>query len=168
MHFADASGADLAINAVTNDAVDPTHSNRSSRPARWHCHPHRSPTNQETLCPLIPSPFSPPPSVTKRTPRHPRRVERAYLTGLLAGLRTSLPDGDVPTVPSHAPLSPSSRAWIDGVLGGTARSLAAGTAVTATTAEPATTPPVGIGAGGAPCASCGRRRPAQSRITSRH
>ena len=44
--------------------------------------------------------------------------ERAYLTGLLAGLRTSPPDGDVPLVPSHAPLSPTSRAWIDGVLAG--------------------------------------------------
>ena len=150
MHFADASGADLAINAVTNDAVDPD----SLQPEFKACAVALSPApvadqpgdpvSTDSVA-LLASAFGD----QAHAPVTLAESERAYLTGLLAGLRTSPPDGDVPTVPSHAPLSPSSRAWIDGVLAGVYSRvpLAAGTAVTATTGGTGNDTPVGIGAG---------------------
>ncbi|QKT06924.1 molybdopterin-dependent oxidoreductase [Gordonia sp. X0973] len=117
MHFADATGPDLAINAVTNDAVDPD----SLQPEFKACAVALSPAP-------ITAPLGEPVSdaVTLLASAFGDQTaeitlseaERAYVGGLLIGLRTNPPEGHVPAVPVHAPLSPTSRAWVDGVLAG--------------------------------------------------
>ncbi|GAB09587.1 putative nitrate/sulfite reductase [Gordonia araii NBRC 100433] len=121
MHFADATGADLAINAVTNDAVDPDSLQPEFKACAVALAPAPLPAAAASGEPLtdttalLASAFG---SQVADEPVTLTVAERAYLTGLLAGLRTSPPDGQVPAVPAHAPLSDTSRAWIDGVLAG--------------------------------------------------
>ncbi|WP_161926843.1 bifunctional nitrate reductase/sulfite reductase flavoprotein subunit alpha [Gordonia crocea] len=126
MHFADTAGADLAINAVTNDAVDPDSLQPEFKacavvltpaplPAEPADTPHSPGGSVSDTASLLEAAFGPLASSEPVTLSDP---ERAYLTGMLAGLRSSPPDGHVPTVPAHAPLSDTSRAWIDGVLAG--------------------------------------------------
>jgi sulfite reductase (NADPH) flavoprotein alpha-component len=82
---------------------------------------------------------------------------RIYLAGMLAGLRSDAGQrtGGVPTVPLSAPLDPSTRLWVDGLLAGifarteTPPSLPAGTAESPIS-KPAAGPPNAPGADAAP------------------
>ncbi|CAM3902030.1 molybdopterin-dependent oxidoreductase [Tsukamurella ocularis] len=115
MHFADAFGEDVAVNAVTNDAVDPE---------------SLQPEFKVSAVALTPVPADPP--APAETPASPLAAALApyasgpgeltaeasgFLGGLLTGLSVAPPSG-VPTVPGDAPLAPTARAWLEGVLAG--------------------------------------------------
>ncbi|KPN90096.1 bifunctional nitrate reductase/sulfite reductase flavoprotein subunit alpha [Pseudomonas nunensis] len=135
-HWNDVFGANLAINAVTNDAVDPI----SLQPEFKFCAvvlqrveliehsfldvptpvaneiPHLSeelPMSRiEAFADLAGISRVPSPQLSDS--------ERTYLAGFLSGLQS--PAGrqavGVPTLPANAPLAADSRLWLDGLLGG--------------------------------------------------
>ncbi|MGW5522151.1 molybdopterin-dependent oxidoreductase [Gordonia sp. NPDC003950] len=126
-HWSDMFGANLAINAITNDAVDPD----SLQPEFKACavalapapapaaidpqapgaRPQEVGTPSNALAdalgigPVAPPAFDP--------------VAGSYLAGVLAGLASSAAHPGVPTLPADAPLSERDRAWVNGVLAGT-------------------------------------------------
>ncbi|GLO14028.1 bifunctional reductase [Pseudomonas putida] len=124
-HWNDLIGEQLAINAVTCDAVDPL----SLQPAFKHCavvlqrvageridalelntsvaEPARMPT--ATLSRLLGLNTLPTPVLTEE--------ERHYLHGFLLGLDQSRAEG-VPSLPAHAPLAANRRLFVDGLLAG--------------------------------------------------
>ncbi|OBI06991.1 reductase [Mycolicibacter heraklionensis] len=132
-HWNDAFGEYLSINAVTNDAVDPV----SQQPEYKACAVTLVKVVGESP-PELEAPGTQQPgaisldrvntlvelfglsgeSVTTVPSFAP--MERVYLSGLLAALRTeagrSAPG--VPTVPADAPLAPATRVWVDGLLAG--------------------------------------------------
>ncbi|WP_428343048.1 molybdopterin-dependent oxidoreductase [Mycobacterium sp.] len=121
MHWADAFGPDLAVNAVTNDAVDAD----SLQPEFKVCAVAVSVVETESV-PTQPTPevavapvealaaaLGPLPS-----PATLNNDEQLYLSGFLAGVRAHPPEDRVPTLPSVTPLAPGNRAWVDGVLAG--------------------------------------------------
>ncbi|BDH56627.1 bifunctional reductase [Tsukamurella sp. PLM1] len=132
MHFADAFREDVAVNAVTNDAVDPE---------------SLQPEFKVSAVALTPVPADPPGPVDVSStplaaalapyvsgPGELSAEASGYLGGLLAGLSVAPPSG-VPTVPGDAPLAPIARAWLEGVLAGVygaapAETRTAGTTVT--------------------------------------
>lgn len=114
MHFPDES-----VNAVTSDAVDP----ESLQPEFKACAvsvkriagPEYGDVGSDELATVFGA------SSAAAVLDGMEEVERSYLDGLLHALRAVPPGGDapdVPTVPAHAPLSPHTRAWIDGALAG--------------------------------------------------
>ncbi|MBZ3662069.1 bifunctional nitrate reductase/sulfite reductase flavoprotein subunit alpha [Pseudomonas monteilii] len=124
-HWNDVVGEQLAINAVTCDAVDPL----SLQPAFKHCavalervageridtlelntaiaEPARMPT--ATLSRLLGLDTLPAPVLAEE--------ERHYLQGFLLGLEQSRAEG-VPSLPASAPLAASRRLFVDGLLAG--------------------------------------------------
>jgi NADPH-dependent sulfite reductase flavoprotein alpha-component len=128
-HFADRFAPDVAVNAVTNDAVDPD----SQQPEFKACavrltrvaasaevsEPTPVPTSgacQDTrpaaLAQLLGLPDIGPAD-------QPTGMEGDWLAGFVTGLSTSaVPAGEVPVVPTAAPLRPSIRARVDGLLAG--------------------------------------------------
>ncbi|AVH37403.1 reductase [Pseudomonas monteilii] len=124
-HWNDVVGEQLAINAVTCDAVDPL----SLQPAFKHCavalervageridtlelntaiaEPARMPT--ATLSRLLGLDTLPAPVLAEE--------ERHYLQGFLLGLDQSRAEG-VPSLPASAPLAASRRLFVDGLLAG--------------------------------------------------
>ncbi|MFF7863448.1 molybdopterin-dependent oxidoreductase [Pseudomonas monteilii] len=124
-HWNDVVGEQLAINAVTCDAVDPL----SLQPAFKHCavalervageridtlelntaiaEPARMPT--ATLSRLLGLDTLPAPVLAEE--------ERHYLQGFLLGLDQSHAEG-VPSLPASAPLAASRRLFVDGLLAG--------------------------------------------------
>lgn len=123
MHFADAFGADLAVNTVTNDAVDP----ESLQPEFKVCAVSLTPVVAEPAAPAEPAAaagavaLSGPLAVALAPyaagPGELSAEAAGYLGGLLAGLTAAAP-AQIPTVPDSAPLTPIARAWLDGVLTG--------------------------------------------------
>ncbi|WP_430335666.1 molybdopterin-dependent oxidoreductase [Rhodococcus sp. ACT016] len=142
-HWNDVFGEYLAINAVTNDAIDPD----SRQPEFKACAVDlvkvdaNADGDATATTPGAPAQASPttaaPPStqeisvsrldtvadllgVTDEPALELGPLERRYVAGLLSALRTdagrSAPG--VPVVPADAPLEPGSRAWVDGVLAG--------------------------------------------------
>jgi NADPH-dependent sulfite reductase flavoprotein alpha-component len=121
MHWADAFGPDLAINAVTNDAVDAD----SLQPEFKVCavavsaietdSPPTQPAPEVAMAPVVAlaAALGPLPS-----PAMLNADEQLYLSGFLAGVRAHPPEDQVPTLPAVAPLAPGNRAWVDGVLAG--------------------------------------------------
>lgn len=121
MHWADAFAPDVAVNAVTNDAVDAeslqpefkmcavavTAIEAESSPA--------APATQETMTPIdaLAAALGPLPA-----PRARSDAEQLFLSGFLAGVRTNPPAGEVPALPAVTPLTPANHAWVDGVLAG--------------------------------------------------
>ncbi|MFW0790133.1 molybdopterin-dependent oxidoreductase [Gordonia sp. CPCC 205333] len=127
MHFNDAQGPDLAINAVTNDAVDAdslqpefkacavsvqlepnTRRTESATPAALTV-PH---TGGDIVAPLDAL------AEAIRSAGRLTDTESIFVDGLLIGLRALPPTDAVPIVPATAPLTPNNRAWLDGVLAG--------------------------------------------------
>lgn len=128
-HWNDVFGENLAINAVTHDAVDPI----SLQPAFKFCavalarvelidHQfldlHAPEPEDSTLSRL--NAFADIVGIRHLSPPPLSDSERTYLAGFLSGLRSSAPGqaGGVPTMPASAPLARESRLWLDGLLGG--------------------------------------------------
>ncbi|MGE7991456.1 molybdopterin-dependent oxidoreductase [Pseudomonas sp. NPDC089554] len=122
-HWNDLYGEQLAVNAVTCDAVDPT----SLQPALKHCAvalervageriealelgdvaPASTPT--ASLSRLLGLESLPTPTLSDD--------ERHYLQGFLLGLAQARVDG-APSLPANAPLAPQRRLFVDGLLAG--------------------------------------------------
>ncbi|KXT56607.1 molybdopterin-dependent oxidoreductase [Gordonia sp. PS3] len=130
MHWSDAFGEMLAVNAVTTDAVDPD----SLQPEFKACAVALTrlsgpvPDNQEPPMTTADPTAADPTATESSSLAVALRVdagepvltetERGYLAGLLRGLTANPPRDAVPTVPSQAPLSEPARIWVDGVLAG--------------------------------------------------
>ncbi|WP_282874481.1 bifunctional nitrate reductase/sulfite reductase flavoprotein subunit alpha [Pseudomonas peli] len=135
-HWNDVYGDNLAINAVTSDAIDPI----SQQPEFKFCAvslrrieliAHQrldTPTAEavdstrlshqpeelamssiETFAALVGVDCSAPPPLSDS--------ERTYMAGYISGLRSN-PGGGVPSLPSQAPLAEPTRLWLDGMLAG--------------------------------------------------
>ena len=121
MHWADAFAPDVAINAVTNDAVDPD----SLQPEFKVCAVAVTAIETETapaeLTPQqVRAPVDALAAVLDTLPSSATLTadERLYLAGLMAGIRANPPSDELPLLPAATPLSPGNRVWIDGVLAG--------------------------------------------------
>ncbi|WP_435592588.1 molybdopterin-dependent oxidoreductase [Nocardia sp. bgisy118] len=136
-HWNDLFGEYRAINAVTNDAVDPI----SHQPEFKVCAvalakvaaPVETHLVLEPETPSVPAPEQPitaPPSATHvvtaasllgiadlAAPQF-SDLESAYLTGFLAAVQRTGDTGILPALPQSTPLRPSAAAWVDGMLAG--------------------------------------------------
>jgi len=124
-HWNDLVGEQLAINAVTCDAVDPL----SLQPAFKHCAVALERVAGERIDALalnttLPEPARLPTATLSRLlglDTLPAPVladdERHYLQGFLLGLDQVCADG-VPSLPANAPLAASRRLFVDGLLAG--------------------------------------------------
>ncbi len=99
-HWNDEHGEDLAINALTSDAVDPV----SLQPEFKVCAVRLAAVASETL-----------PGFPESAPAL-EDDERLYLAGFFTGLDAGVPG--VPVLPPAAPLRPAVRLWVDGWLAG--------------------------------------------------
>ncbi|SPM41878.1 FdhF, partial [Mycobacterium numidiamassiliense] len=140
-HWNDVFGEYLSINAVTNDAVDPV----SQQPEFKACAVTLTKVSvSQRDSDIEPGPSvatdTPEPAPVEVSEISVSRVDalaeflgvakeprpefgplsRTYLAGMLAGLRSDAGhrSGGVPTVPLNAPLDPSTRLWVDGLLAG--------------------------------------------------
>lgn len=130
-HWNDLYGEYLAINSVTNDAIDPL----SFQPEFKAC---------AVSLAIVPTPVTTPPSATEpATPVEgsatvpvavpalagvfglstvPPPVlaahEQRYLAGFLLGVSATPVDGAIPTLPATAPFDPDHALWVNGVLAG--------------------------------------------------
>ena len=125
-HWNDSFGEYLSINAVTNDAVDPT----SFQPEFKACAvsltrvaPVSAPEVPETGGALTLAQGSPAAEMSRilglddsASPTFDEH-ERMYLAGLLSGLQSTEIQG-VPVLPRSAPISGSKRVWLDGLMAG--------------------------------------------------
>ncbi len=162
-HWNDAFGEYLAINAVTNDAVDPISYQpefkacavtltkvavpeadsplpQSAPDASDVAHPEPadmvSPAKVDALAQLLGIAHEPAPQFGP--------LGRSYLSGLITGLRTEAGRraGGVPTLPLSAPFDSATRLWVDGLLAGVfARADAPQSTPAPAAAEPASEAP---------------------------
>ncbi|MCE0535548.1 bifunctional nitrate reductase/sulfite reductase flavoprotein subunit alpha [Kineosporia rhizophila] len=118
-HWNDEHGEYLAINAVTNDAVDPD----SLQPEFKACAvaltripttPAPAPTVEPETHPLAAAL-----GLTTLTPPQLSDREQLYLSGFLTALTPAAVAERVPVLPDGAPLSQPVRLWVDGLLAGT-------------------------------------------------
>lgn len=148
-HWNDTFGEYLSINAVTNDAVDPV----SRQPEYKAC--------AVTLTKVAGRAATPPETPTSDTPApHVSLAQidaiaeylgvasepapefdphgRAYLAGLLAGLRVEAgrPMTGLPTLPVSAPFDARTRMWLDGMIAGMCSRTSAPTAEIGTYRKP--------------------------------
>jgi sulfite reductase (NADPH) flavoprotein alpha-component len=123
-HWNDVFGEDLAINAVTSDAVDAISLQPEfkfcavvlAKVARQQIKPPK-----ETAAMTHITPADPLAAALNFTPAPPPALSEAetlYLSGFLSGLKTQRTQGGVPVLPDTAPLAPTARLWINGVLAG--------------------------------------------------
>ncbi|MFN8225524.1 MAG: bifunctional nitrate reductase/sulfite reductase flavoprotein subunit alpha [Mycobacterium sp.] len=118
-HWSDMFGDGLAINAVTNDAVDPD----SLQPEFKAC--AVTLTKVRSAGPSAPAPvesgtglagalgLAAPPRAPELDP-----VAERYLAGFLSGLTSAGTVTGVPVLPADAPLAADVRIWVNGVLAG--------------------------------------------------
>ncbi|MEJ5280435.1 bifunctional nitrate reductase/sulfite reductase flavoprotein subunit alpha [Pseudomonas sp. MYb541] len=128
-HWNDVFGENLAINAVTNDAVDPI----SLQPEFKYCAvalarveliDHQfldrpSPVAEDTAMSRLDA-FAEIAGI-RNLPAPPlSENERTYLAGFLSGLQSNATRQavGVPTMPANAPLTDAARLWLNGLLGG--------------------------------------------------
>ncbi len=104
-HWNDTSGADLAVNAVTNDAVDPD----SFQPEFKVCAVSLAKVAVAVDVAVDAAGRSGPPVFDQQQSR--------YLEGFLHALGRD--PGFVPVLPASAPFADADRAWVDGFLAGT-------------------------------------------------
>lgn len=102
-HWNDEHGEYLAVNAVTNDAVDPD----SLQPELKVCAVRLRPIEVAAPDPL---------DLRTAAPQF-TEDEKLYLSGFFTGLDAT--PGGVPVLPSSAPVRPTVRLWVDGLLAGT-------------------------------------------------
>ncbi|MEX5553574.1 molybdopterin-dependent oxidoreductase [Pseudomonas pergaminensis] len=128
-HWNDVFGEHLAINAVTNDAVDPI----SLQPefkccavalARVALIDHQfldlpSPVAEDCTMSRLDA-FADLAGIRHLSPPPLSDSERTYLAGFLSGLQSNATHQavGVPTMPANAPLADASRLWLNGLLGG--------------------------------------------------
>lgn len=128
-HWNDVFGEHLAINAVTNDAVDPI----SLQPefkccavalARVALIDHQfldlpSPVAEDCTMSRLDA-FADLAGIRHLSPPPLSDSERTYLAGFLSGLQSNAAHQavGVPTIPANAPLADASRLWLNGLLGG--------------------------------------------------
>lgn len=128
-HWNDVFGEHLAINAVTNDAVDPI----SLQPefkccavalTRVELIDHQfldrpSPVAEDTAMSRLDA-FADITGIRHLSPPALSDGERIYLAGFLSGLHTSAARQGfgVPTLPATAPLADAARLWLNGLLAG--------------------------------------------------
>ncbi|MGY2364177.1 molybdopterin-dependent oxidoreductase [Pseudomonas azotoformans] len=128
-HWNDVFGEHLAINAVTNDAVDPI----SLQPEFKHCAvalarveliDHQfldrpSPVAEDTPMSRLDA-FAEIAGIRNLPAPSLSEPERTYLAGFLSGLQSNAARQalGVPTLPANAPLADTSRLWLNGLLGG--------------------------------------------------
>ncbi|MFE0463099.1 molybdopterin-dependent oxidoreductase [Kitasatospora sp. NPDC058965] len=164
-HWNDLFGEYLAINAVTNDAVDPLSFQPELKVCAVALRAVPAPTPKESATvPADARPAAPGPRPAQALPVPPQagaaptaqgavpalaallglpdlappalnETERRYLAGYLSGV-TLAPPGGVPLLPVGAPFTPATSLWVDGVLAGMFSR-------TVTPAPPATLLPVG-------------------------
>ncbi|WP_095195236.1 bifunctional nitrate reductase/sulfite reductase flavoprotein subunit alpha [Pseudomonas sp. Irchel 3A7] len=137
-HWNDVFGENLAVNAVTHDAVDPI----SLQPGFKFCavalqrvelieHQFLEvPAPADERLPVCPLPeelamssieaFADIAGVSRLPSPKLNEHERLYLAGFVSGLQSteSRQAGGVPVLPANAPLATDTRLWLDGVLGG--------------------------------------------------
>lgn len=101
-HWNDEHGSDLAINAVTNDAVDPV----SLQPEFKACAVRLTPVPAEPTSMIDLA--GPMPALTTD--------EKSYLAGFFTGIVE--PVAGIPTLPQSAPVRTPVRLWVDGLLAG--------------------------------------------------
>ncbi|NIZ90215.1 molybdopterin-dependent oxidoreductase [Kineosporiaceae bacterium B12] len=107
-HWSDLFGEDLAVNAVTNDAVDPV----SFQPELKVCA-----VTLTRVAAAVPAPRTPSADVLVATgPPALDAAQTRYLGGFLHALEQR-PHG-VPVLPASAPFDADARAWLDGYLAG--------------------------------------------------
>ncbi|WP_099021379.1 bifunctional nitrate reductase/sulfite reductase flavoprotein subunit alpha [Mycolicibacterium palauense] len=122
-HWNDEHGEYLAVNALTNDAVDPA----SLQPEFKVCAVALRPVALEAVPPMLDGA----PGLDDD--------EKIYLTGFFAGIEHGQPG--VPVLPVGAPLRPRTRLWVDGLLAGIySRSGTAEVPAAATAADTGTGP----------------------------
>ncbi|MPR01894.1 molybdopterin-dependent oxidoreductase [Pseudomonas sp. MAFF 212408] len=153
-HWNDVFGEHLAINAVTNDAVDPI----SLQPEFKFCavalarveliehqflHAPTAVANDlapvaEDLAMSRLDAFADLAGIRNLAPPPLSDSERTYLAGFLSGLQSSAGRQavGVPVMPANAPLAKDSRLWLDGLLGGLFSRTQAGAAVDAVASAP--------------------------------
>ncbi len=153
-HWNDVFGEHLAINAVTNDAVDPI----SLQPEFKFCavalarveliehqflHAPAAVANDlapvaEDLAMSRLDAFADLAGIRNLAPPPLSDSERTYLAGFLSGLQSSAGRQavGVPVMPANAPLAKDSRLWLDGLLGGLFSRTQAGAAVDAVASAP--------------------------------
>ena len=127
-HWSDVFGEDLAINAITNDATDTA----SRQPEFKFCAvtltkaehaaaPRREKTqmNHAVITQMLPAAsLATALNITPAPTPERSEAENLYLSGFLSGLRSECALDGVPILPLAAPLSPTTRLWVDGVLAG--------------------------------------------------
>jgi sulfite reductase (NADPH) flavoprotein alpha-component len=142
-HWNDVFGENLAINAVTSDAVDPISLQPEFKfcavalqrveliehqflevpvPVPAHAADERlpaSPLSEEPAMSCIEA-FADIAGISRQPSPSLNDRERLYLAGFLSGLQSPAGQqaGGVPTLPANAPLASDTRLWLDGVLGG--------------------------------------------------
>ncbi len=121
MHWADAFAPDVAVNAVTNDAVDAD----SLQPEFKVCAValtaiETAAAAAEKTLQTATAPVEALAAALGPLPSHAAldTDEQLFLSGFLAGVRAHPPEDEVPTLPTVTPLAPGNRAWVDGVLAG--------------------------------------------------
>ncbi|WP_421557456.1 molybdopterin-dependent oxidoreductase [Pseudomonas canadensis] len=128
-HWNDVFGENLAINAVTNDAVDPI----SLQPEFKYCAvalarveliDHQfldrpSPVAEDTAMSRLDA-FAEIAGICNLPAPPLSENERTYLAGFLSGLQSNAARQavGVPTMPANAPLTDAARLWLNGLLGG--------------------------------------------------
>ncbi|MGW4119713.1 molybdopterin-dependent oxidoreductase [Nocardia sp. NPDC004711] len=140
-HWNDLFGEYLAVNAVTNDAVDPISHQpefkvcavtlaKVSAPVRPESEPASS-TEALAAASVAASPGPVAPTADGRAAAAAAvlgitdlaapaltEVESAYMAGFLAGVQRTGEDGLLPAVPASNPLRDTTAAWVDGLLAG--------------------------------------------------
>lgn len=129
-HWNDLFGEYLSVNAVTSDAVDPLSFQPEFKVCAVALTPVAAPARVEAPPAELPAPgeLKPQPTVATASdilggelPPPPvlDAPGRRYLAGFLAALKTSPPaPGEVPVLPSGAPLTADEAMWINGMLAG--------------------------------------------------
>ncbi|MFD0927589.1 bifunctional nitrate reductase/sulfite reductase flavoprotein subunit alpha [Williamsia deligens] len=129
-HFADRFADDVAVNAVTNDAVDPDSAQpefkvcavrlaRVDAPVEPVASDDSSPPAADDDRPALLAAALGVDAATFTGDRAPDDAERQWISGFLTGLATSsVAAGEVPTVPEHSPLGVGTRLRLDGLLAG--------------------------------------------------
>ncbi|MDF0528826.1 bifunctional nitrate reductase/sulfite reductase flavoprotein subunit alpha [Tsukamurella sp. 8F] len=135
MHWSDAFGADLAVNAVTNDAVDADSLQPEFKVCAVALEPvPATPSREDTVTSGQTSPVD---ALATALGTLPDPIlgpaEQLFLSGMLTGLRAHPPAGEVPVLPAGAPLGTDTRAWVDGLIAGI---FSRGEALAPATAEP--------------------------------